>query len=119
MFRRNIKKQRLFLALLDPQLALLTPNVLRPPLAEVFAIGDFAYTSEQYAMHTERLMRLEKQYENLSVRFCSELAVNTLLYVKEDVGVIMAKTNAPMAAFLTNERNMINAFWDYLEKRLV
>ena len=38
---------------------------------------------------------------------------------KEDAGVIMAKTNAPETAFVISERNMINAFRDYIEKRIL
>lgn len=118
VFRKNIKKQRLSLALLDPELALLTPDAIRPPMAEVFSLRDFACTKEQYRMQIDRLGQLEKQYENLTVTFRNELADNTLLYVKEDAGVIMAKADAPMAAFVINERNMMNAFWDYMEKRV-
>lgn len=116
MFRKNIKKQRLSVTLLDPELALLTPDALRPLTAEVPSIPDFTYTKEQYMLHIERLRQMEEQHENLTVSFRSGLAGNTLLYAKEDAGVIMAKTDAPMAAFVINERNMISAFWDYLTK---
>ena len=33
-----------------------------------------------------------------------------------DSGVIMAKTNAHKTDFVINERNMTNAFWNYMEK---
>ena len=52
----------------------------------------------------------------MTIHFVNELADNTLLYIKEDTGIIMAKANAPKTAFVINERNMINAFWDYMEK---
>ena len=119
VFRETIKKQRLTLVLLDPVCATPTPDVLRPPMRELFSDCDFLYTKRQYSMHIERLRQLEKQYENLKVRFVSELPDNTLLYVKEDAGVIMAKANASETAFVINERNMINAFWDYMEKRVL
>lgn len=67
-------------------------------------------------MHIERVKQMEKRYTNLRVCFVSELTSNTLLYVKEDTGVIMAKSNPPKAAFAITDRNMINAFWDYMEK---
>mgnify|MGYP004507443207 CR=1 len=38
----------------------------------------------------------------------------TLLYVKEDTGVIMAKTDPPLSAFVFNDPSMVCAFWDYL-----
>ena len=62
---------------------------------------------------------MENQYENLTIHFVNEFADNTLLYIKEDTGVIMAKTNSPETAFVISERNMINAFWDYMEKRVL
>jgi len=73
-------------------------------------------SKEQYAVHIEQLKQMTKQFENMNVRFVSELADNTLLYIKEDAGVIMAKTNAPMTAFVINDRNMINAFCDYIKR---
>ena len=78
------------------------------------AAAVLSYTKEQYALHIERLRHLEKQYENLCVRFRSDVAGNTVLYIKEDTGVIMAKIDAPMSAFVFNDPSMINAFWDYL-----
>ena len=59
---------------------------------------------------------LERQYENLTVVLSSELDFHTLLYVKDDTGVVMAKTDMPLGAFVISERNMVNAFWDYLNR---
>jgi len=114
-FRKNIKKQRLSLTLLDPELMLLTPEALVLPMAELFHGEGLTLTQEQYLACYDRLMKLEKQYENLSVSVRSDLAQNMLLYVKEDAGVVMAKTDAPMTAFVISERNMINALWDYMK----
>ncbi|MBQ0037207.1 MAG: hypothetical protein KBS74_00885 [Clostridiales bacterium] len=119
VFRKHIKKQHLSLVLLDPECAHFTPATLHPPMRELFSAGDYTYTKEQYGMHIARLRQLEKQYENLKVHFVSDLADNTLLYVKEDMGAIMAKSDAPKTAFVINERNMINTFWDYMEKRVL
>ncbi len=41
---------------------------------------------------------------------------STLLYAKEDAGVIIAKTASPMAAFVTGEHNMTNSFRYYFVK---
>ena len=114
VFRKNIKRQRLILTLLDPEAALLTPALLKPPLAEVFSIYDYTYTREQYLLHWERLRALEKRHDNLTVHLSGDLDFHTLLYVKDDAGVVMAKADAPLAAFVISERNMVNAFWDYL-----
>lgn len=119
LFCRNIQEQHLTLTLLDPELALLTPSLLKLPLAEVFSIPDFTYTREQYLAHWEWLRELEQQYDNLTVILSDKLDLHTLLYVKDNVGVVMAKVDLPLAAFIISERNMVSAFWDYMEKRIL
>ena len=115
-FRKHIKSQHLTLVLLDAERAMLTPDALHPSAGEFLSGSSFSYTKEQYLLHIDRLKQMENRYENLTVHFVNELADNTLLYIKEDAGVIMAKANAPRTAFVINERNMINAFGDYMEK---
>lgn len=114
-FLESISKQCLTLVLLDPNCAVLTPEVLHPATDKLFSADDVAFTPEQYFMHIEHLQKLEKQYENLTIRFVSELPDNTLLYVKDDTGVIIAKTNAPKMAFVIIDRNMVSAVWSYIE----
>ena len=118
-FRRTIKNQHLTLVLLDPECAVLTPDVLHSFAGELFSDNIITYSKEQYLLHIDRLKQMENQYENLAIHFVNELADNTLLYIKEDTGVIMAKTNTPKTAFVINERNMVSAFWDYTEKRVL
>ncbi len=115
-FRKNIKKQRLSLALLDPELALLMPQNLHMPLSELVGLKALPYTETQYLLQISRLKHLASQYENFSIIFHKDLAVKLLLYVKEDAGAIMAKEDSPMTAFVISEQNMINAFWDYLAR---
>lgn len=118
-FRKNIKRHRLTLILLDPETAAQTPAVLRLPVSELFSDRNFTYEREQYLMHMDNLKQLESRYENLKLHIVSRLADNTLLYVKEGRGVIMEKTDLPRTAFVINEHNMINAFCDYIEKHLL
>ena len=118
LFRKNIKKQHLTLVLLNPECAVLTPDALRPSVDDLFSGDNFLYTKEQYLTHIERLAQMERKYENLEIHFASELADNTILYVKDDTGVVMGKMNTPVTAFVINNRNIIGAFWDYMEKRI-
>lgn len=115
-FQEDIKKQKLHIILLNPEIATQNPLALRPPLEKVFLFEEISYSKEQYRTHFEHLKKLEEQYENLTVELRDNLKFNMLLYVKEDVGVVMAKTDEPTSAFVINERNMINAFWDYLKR---
>lgn len=37
------------------------------------------------------------------------------IYVREDVGLFVVKTLAPLVVFAINESNITAAFWDYLQ----
>ena len=114
VFRRYIKKHRLSVTLLDPALAVLAPEALCALATGSDTVRKLPYTNAQYAMHIDRLRQLQKQYENLRVRFRTDVSRNILLHVKENTGVIMEKTDRPISAFVFNDRTMIDAFWDYL-----
>lgn len=119
LFRKNIKEQHLSLILLNPESAFLMPNLFCPSVGKLLFGRHFSYTKEQYLLHIDWLKQMEKRHENLNIRFVNEIADNTLIYVKEDKGVIMSKTNPPETAFVINDRNMVNAFRDYIEKKLL
>lgn len=115
-FQKSIKKHTLSLKLLNPELCINSPLTYRPALSEVLSQSDLFYSKEQYRKHLEHLIRMQKQYKNLKVEFRNDLKFNMMLFVKEEIGVVMAKTDAPKFAFVMNEPSMINAFWDYLSK---
>lgn len=117
-FCRDIKKQRLSLMLLEPQTALADPDKLYPPMAELLALRGFVFSQSQYTAQLDRLTQLAAQYDNLTVAYRSDVPPGLLLYVKEDAGAVLAKSNAPMSAFVIGERNMTCAFWDYMTKML-
>lgn len=119
LFNNNIKKQHLTLVLLDSDCVFKASDMPNITMSELFSNCDFTYKREQYIMHIEQLRKLEKQYENLKIHFVRELPDNTLIYVKESTGVIIAKVNTPKMAFVINDRSMINAIWDYIEQLLL
>ena len=57
---------------------------------------------------------MEKTYDNLTIYFRKDIPNNTILYIKEDLGVIMSNTGTSKTAFILKEKNMINAFRDYM-----
>ncbi len=116
-FQNIIRKQKVFLVLLDPDIASRGSTSLRPPLTESMAFGKISYTTEQYLAHVENLKKLEERYENLSVRYCRDWKFNAVLYVKEEVGTVLVNTKEPKSAFIIREEYMVNAFWDYLHNR--
>jgi len=116
-FRKKIKNQHITLVLLEPESAMLKSKLLFPATDALLPGCDIACTKEQYLEHIRHLQQMEKQYENLKLCFVGDIADHTLLYVKEDTGVIMTKTSAPQASFVISERNMVSAFWDYIHRK--
>lgn len=114
LFKKNIKNHKLTLILPDPESILKKSDDPGVFFDEPFSNFNLSYTKQQYLLHIEHLRKMEKQYENLVLHFIKEFSDNTFLYVKEEVGVIMAKTNNPKTAFIISEKTMINAFWDYM-----
>lgn len=113
-FRKTIATQSLTVCLPDPEQAVLTPAMLTLFAKTPMETGNPICTQDQVLQQYEHLQKLAERHENLRILMRNDLEPNMLLYVKEDTGVVMAKTDAPMAAFVIHERNMINAFWDYM-----
>ncbi len=73
------------------------------------------YTPNEYIEHLRNIIRLLKTYENYQVVITSkEYLTGSMIYVKEDIGVIIGKNLAPSIIFAINESNMVAAFWDYM-----
>ena len=73
------------------------------------------YTPEEFYKHLRNIVGLLKEYHNYIVILTEDrISEGCLLYVKEDVGVLVGKTSLPSVVFAINESHMNAAFWDYL-----
>ncbi len=73
------------------------------------------YTPEEYRQHLQNIIRLLKTYDNYQVHLTRNKHLDgSVIYVREDVGVLVGKTLPPSVVFAVNESNMTSAFWDYL-----
>ena len=115
-FEQKIREEKLYLTVEAPETALLTPEKLVLTEGELLGTGPVRLTEEQYSQQLERLRELADRYPNLRVRQQSGLAFNNFLYVRESAGVMMAKTDAPAAAFVIREQNMRYAFSGYIRR---
>lgn len=106
VFKSHIKKHSLSVVVLDPS------------CIKQEATSDLLfYTREQYRSIIEHLKALAEKYKNLKIFFQKEISPSTLIYAKEDVGVLIAKADFSSTAFALNERNMITAIWEYLQNK--
>ncbi len=88
----------------------------KPAISEILLPKEFTYTRKQYLAHLSHLHQLERKHENFKVIRKKQLQNDTFLYVKENAGAIISKSDAP--TFLFTEQNIVNAFWDYSQKEL-
>ncbi|MPN31647.1 hypothetical protein SDC9_179121 [bioreactor metagenome] len=77
--------------------------------------GAVYYTAEEYILHLEHILTLLKTYQNFHVCFTAEeTEIQYMVYSREDLGTIVAKTSSPPFVLAINETNMTAAFWDFL-----
>jgi hypothetical protein len=83
----------------------------------VMFIGDgISYTPEEYLRHLKHLVHLMESYESFSVRLVDYSSDDRyMVYAKEDLGVVVAKTSAPTIVLAMREGNISAAFWDFLQ----
>ncbi len=73
------------------------------------------YKLEEYIAHLENIQHLMTAYPSFNVYLTKEPIENRyMVYAKEDLGAIIAKTSVPSVALAFNESNLTAGFWDYL-----
>lgn len=78
--------------------------------------GAACYTAEEYILHLENVVRLLDTQKNFHVHIVKTPRENRyMVYAKENVGAIVAKTSAPPVALGIKENNMRASFWDFLK----
>jgi hypothetical protein len=72
------------------------------------------YTPDEYRQHLLGIIHLLENYDNFSLYLTNDKHMEgVIVYVREDVGVLVIKTLMPSVVFAINESNMTAAFWDY------
>lgn len=79
----------------------------------------YRYTKEEYIAHLKHLVELLKAYGNFRVKIVGGDESNYMIYVKEDIGAIIAKTSQPPIVLAVNETNLTAAFWDFSRNMVV
>lgn len=75
---------------------------------------DICYTTEEYILHLQNMLRLLDKYENYHVILSSEERQHFSLYCHENKDVMIFKEDQPPILFELTESTMVSAFWDYM-----
>lgn len=86
-------------------------------LSDMLGGGAIHYTPGEYLLHLQNIMKLLDIYENYHVHLVrGPIEDLSPVYVKEELGAIVAKTSQPPVVLAMSEGNMIASFWDFLKK---
>jgi hypothetical protein len=78
--------------------------------------SDMLHTRDTYKRHLGNMIRLLRQFENYNVYIDDNVRTDDIIiYVREEIGVIVAKNSLPSVLFAINESKITAAFWDYLK----
>lgn len=89
-----------------------------PINASLICEKPFNYSVEEYVAHLKNIVRLLQTYHNYQVFLIDDKAFKKPcnVYIKEKIGVIIAKETNPTITLKINESNVTSAFWDYFNR---
>jgi hypothetical protein len=99
-----------------PDINTIMSSKVKVASSDMLSGGAAYYTQEEYMIHLKHLIVLLKSYDNFHVYLSADITEDRyVVYTKEDIGTIVAKTSTPPVALAMNEDNMTAAFWDFLK----
>ncbi len=82
---------------------------------DIYSDDEVFYTPDEYILHIHNIISLLKNHDNYRICFSAgKTPAGYMLYSKESVGALVAKTSSPAVIFAINESNLTTAFWDYI-----
>jgi hypothetical protein len=114
-FIKNLHQNKISEIIKLPDIEKIKGCNVRVPFADMLEQKDFCYSVSEFKEHLEGILKLLKAYENYHVFLTEEGEVGNVIYIKENIGALVGKTEPPSVFFAINEDNMTAALWDYLE----
>jgi hypothetical protein len=85
-------------------------------MSDMLGGGAMHYEPKEFVAHLEHIVDLLGSCENYHVHLIDKLGEDRyMVYAREELGVIVAKTSQPPVVLAINEGNMTAAFWDFLK----
>jgi len=114
-FRQSVSAHTFTEIIVLPEPRAVIEGQVKVSLSDMLEGGAVYYAPEEYLLHLQNIVKLLDTYENYHVCLVDgPLEDRYTICVKEDLGVIVAKTSPPPIMLAMNEGNMTSAFWDFL-----
>jgi hypothetical protein len=118
-FMENLKYNKFTEIITIPSIEMIVEGKIKVTFSDILNNEELYYTLDEFIQHLENIIMLIQHNANYHVCINSDNKLEGyMLYVKEDTGVIVAKTSAPSVIFAINESNMTAGFWDYLSRKI-
>ncbi|WZL72512.1 transcriptional regulator [Clostridiaceae bacterium 35-E11] len=118
-FENNLKKHKFTEIITIPDINTIQERSIKINFSDMLSNTQLFYKPEDFILHLQNVVRLMNTYEHYNVYIASSSkSTDYMLYIKEDLGIIVAKTSLPSVVFAINESNMTAAFWDYMKGML-
>lgn len=102
-----------------PDMNIMKNGRVRLAFSDLLFNQDLFYSSDEYVQHLQNIIFLLHKYANFNICIARDTKpTGYLTYVKEDVGVLAAKTTAPAVIVALNESNLTAAFGDFLNSQI-
>ena len=118
LFDKNIETKRFLEIIKLPDPADVLNGKVKITFSDMLS-NSLCYDPNQYADHLEHIIEMLEKYKNYHICLTDTIIHDSyIVYAKEDIGVIVAKTSAPEVILFITEGNLKGAFWDYLINKI-
>lgn len=116
VFLENLKSNRFTEIISLPDIETVKSRTVKISMSDMLGGGAVYYTPEEFTAHLEHAIALFASCENYNVYLVDRPTDKRyMIYAREDLGVIVAKTSQPPVVLAINESNMTATFWDFLK----
>jgi hypothetical protein len=100
-----------------PDIGTANSGGVKVSMSDMLGGGAVYYTPEEFAAHLKHVITL-LSHENYHVHLIGPSEDRYIVYAREEIGAIVAKTSQPPLVLAMSESNMTAAFWDFLRNTI-
>ncbi len=115
-FLKNLNSNHFTEIISLPDIELVKSGRVKISMSDMLGGGALYYKPQEFAAHLEYILALLDSCENYHVHLIDKPTDDLyMVYAREELGVIVAKTSQPPVVLAISEGNMTGAFWDFLK----
>lgn len=118
-FAKLLKTNKVHEIIKIPDQNQLDKGIILYPFTDMIQEGEIYYTTEDFHAHISNIISMLETYKNYTVHIEENPEdIKSVIMVKENLGVLVAKPIKPSVFLAINESNLTVALWDYLNDKI-